>query len=99
METIKPLNNISFSSIFSAFNKAFEDYEMQLNKDELHTMLGRRGFVPELSFGAFENEKLIAFALNGNVCFDITRIFVRTVGILIWFLLYSYGKDFLANNT
>ena len=65
METIKPINNISFSSIFSAFNKAFEDYEMQLNKDELHTMLRRRGFVTELSFGAFENEKLIAFTLNG----------------------------------
>ncbi len=65
METIKPLNNISFNTIFSAFNNAFEDYEMQLNKDELYTMLRRRGFVPELSFGAFENEKLIAFTLNG----------------------------------
>lgn len=65
MATIKPLNNISFSSIFSAFDRAFEEYEMQLNKDELHTMLRRRGFVPELSFGAFENEKLIAFTLNG----------------------------------
>ena len=65
METIKSLNNTSFNAIFSAFNKAFEDYEMQLNKDELHTMLRRRGFVPELSFGAFENEKLIAFTLNG----------------------------------
>ena len=65
METTKPLNKISFNAIFSAFNKAFEDYEMQLNKDELHTMLWRRGFVPELSFGAYENEKLIAFTLNG----------------------------------
>ncbi len=65
MATIKPLNNISFSSIFSAFDRAFEEYEMQLNKDELNTLLRRRGFVPELSFGAFENEKLIAFTLNG----------------------------------
>ena len=65
METIKSLNNINFNSIFSAFNKAFQNYEMQLNKDELHTMLGRRGFVPKLSFGAFENKKLIAFTLNG----------------------------------
>jgi len=65
METINRLNEISFDTLFSAFNKAFEDYEVQLNKEELRTMLRRRGFVPELSFGAFENGELIAFTLNG----------------------------------
>lgn len=67
---INSLNNISFDTIFSAFNKAFKDYEMQLNKAELRTMLWRRGFVPELSFGAFENGKLIAFTLNGIGIFN-----------------------------
>lgn len=65
METIKSLKEISFDTIFEAFNKAFEDYEMQLNKEELQAMLNRRGFVPELSFAAFVNNKIVGFTLNG----------------------------------
>jgi len=65
MEIIKSLNNTDFDSLYIAFKEAFKDYEMQLTKDELYVMLHRRGFVPELSFGAFEKEKLIAFTLNG----------------------------------
>jgi len=65
METIKSLKGISVDVIFKAFNEAFRDYEMQLNKEELHTMLNRRGFVPELSFGAFKDDEIIAFTLNG----------------------------------
>ena len=63
--TIKSLENLNFNSLFLAFSEAFKDYEMQLNKDELQLMLNRRGFVPDLSFGAFDNDKLIAFTLNG----------------------------------
>lgn len=65
MWKIKALDKISFDSLYIAFNKAFKDYEAQVNKEELQAMLKRRGFVPELSFGAFENNSLIAFTLNG----------------------------------
>ena len=65
MEKITSLENLSFSGIYTAFNEAFCDYEMQLNKAELQTMLQRRGFIPELSFGVFEKDKLIAFTFNG----------------------------------
>ncbi len=64
-ENIKSLKGISFKMLFEAFQAAFQDYEMQLNKQELQTMLQRRGFVPELSFGAFKNGKLVAFTFNG----------------------------------
>jgi ribosomal protein S18 acetylase RimI-like enzyme len=70
MKTIKSLEKISFNSLFIAFNEAFRDYEMQLNKEELHIMLNRRGFVPKLSFGAFKYDKLIAFTLNGIGIFN-----------------------------
>ncbi|MCD4723143.1 MAG: GNAT family N-acetyltransferase [Desulfobacula sp.] len=43
---------------------------MQLKKEELRIMLNRRGFVPELSFGAFENDKITAFTLNGIGLFN-----------------------------
>lgn len=65
MESIKSLETLSFESLFIAFNKAFSDYEVQVNSEEFRVMLSRRGFVPSLSFGLFEDDKLIAFTLNG----------------------------------
>lgn len=62
---ITSLKDISYEILFAAFNEAFVDYEMQLSSDELLKMLNRRGFVPELSYGAFEGEKLVAFTFNG----------------------------------
>ncbi|MDD4644929.1 MAG: GNAT family N-acetyltransferase [Bacteroidales bacterium] len=65
METIESLDSLSFDSLFTAFNEAFCDYEMQVNHDELRVMLSRRGFDPSLSFGLFDNGRLVAFTLNG----------------------------------
>ena len=65
METIKSLRGISFDHLFEAFQEAFKDYEMQLNKVQLQTMLHRRGFIPELSFGACINKKIVSFTFNG----------------------------------
>ena len=65
MRKITSLENLGFSDLYIAFNKAFQDYEIQFNKNDLKVLLQRRGFVPELSFGAFEGDKLIAFTFNG----------------------------------
>jgi ribosomal protein S18 acetylase RimI-like enzyme len=65
MEIIKSLNNIEFDLLYLAFKEAFKDYEMQLTRNELYSMLHRRGFAPELSFGAFEKDKLVSFTFNG----------------------------------
>lgn len=67
---IKPLKNISFDRIYNAFSCAFEDYEMQLNKEQLFVMLNRRGFVPESSFAAFEDDNIVAFTFNGIGSFN-----------------------------
>lgn len=70
MEIIKSLDVISFESLYSAFSEAFSDYEVQVNEEELRIMLSRRGFDPSLSFGLFEDDKLISFTLNGIGAFD-----------------------------
>lgn len=70
MEKIKSLNRISFDQLFESFSEAFRDYDLQLNQMELQTMLNRRGFDPELSFGAFDGEKLISFTFNGIGVFN-----------------------------
>ncbi|MCK9628938.1 MAG: GNAT family N-acetyltransferase [Bacteroidales bacterium] len=62
---IKSLESAGFETIASAFNEAFCKYEVQISKQELSLMLKRRGFVPELSFGAFDDERLVSFTLNG----------------------------------
>ena len=62
---IKSLSNISFDELFGAFEQAFADYEIQLNKAELMTMLKRRGFNPELSFAVFDGDKIVSFTCNG----------------------------------
>jgi ribosomal protein S18 acetylase RimI-like enzyme len=65
MWKIESLNKISFDTLYTTFNEAFGSYEVHINKDELRIMLKRRGYVPELSFGAFENNILVSFTLNG----------------------------------
>ncbi|MFR3331979.1 MAG: GNAT family N-acetyltransferase [Odoribacter splanchnicus] len=62
---IKPLDNICFDELFEAFEQAFTDYEVQLNKVEFLTMLKRRGFESGASFGAFDGNKIISFTCNG----------------------------------
>jgi ribosomal protein S18 acetylase RimI-like enzyme len=62
---IKSLNRTNFNTIFKAFSLAFADYELQLNRVQLETMFKRRGFNPDLSFGAFEGDEIVAFTCNG----------------------------------
>ena len=62
---IKSLSQTDFSTIFKAFKQAFADYELQLNEIQLQTMLKRRGFNPDLSFAAFDNDEIVSFTLNG----------------------------------
>lgn len=62
---IKGLQDISPGRLYEAFAEAFKDYEMQLDQGGLERMLKRRGFDPKLSFGAFDEDKLVAFTFNG----------------------------------
>ena len=62
---INSLSKIEFDTIFKAFSEAFADYDVQLNSEQLQTMLKRRGFNPDLSFAAFDGNEIISFTLNG----------------------------------
>ena len=62
---IKSLGKTDFKTISLAFGNAFSDYDMQISENELKTMCKRRGFSPDLSFAAFEGERIVAFTLNG----------------------------------
>ena len=62
---IRNLENIDFDTLFEGFSNAFSDYEIHFDKGEVESMLIRRGYVPRLSFAAFDNGKIVAFTLNG----------------------------------
>jgi ribosomal protein S18 acetylase RimI-like enzyme len=66
MLTIHSLENVSDDLLYEAFRDAFKDYEIQLNKREFLRLLHRRGFMPQLSFGAFDGDHLVAFTFNGT---------------------------------
>lgn len=67
---LKSLAGIGFETLYDAFAKAFADYEVRIDGPQLQKMLRRRGFVPELSFAAFEGEQITAFTLNGIGNYD-----------------------------
>ena len=67
---IKNLEHTDFETLFHGFEKAFADYEIHFEKEEVRSMLKRRGYNPQLSFAAFDNGKIVAFTLNGTGTFN-----------------------------
>lgn len=65
MIQVKPLAQINIDKLYESWEDAFSDYVSTLNKVELKRMLKRRGYSAELSFGAFDDDKLVSFTLNG----------------------------------
>ncbi len=70
---IKSLAQTDFPTLFNAFSRAFSDYDIQLNSQQLQAMWKRRGFRPDLSFAAFENREITTFTLNGIGSFNGTH--------------------------
>lgn len=64
---VRPLADTPFAQIHEAFLRAFADYAvpMRLSVRELEYMLERRGCDLSLSVGAFVDDRLVGFILNG----------------------------------
>ena len=67
---IRNLEHTDFDMLFHGFEKAFADYEIHFEKEEVRSMLKRRGYNPKLSFAAFVNNEIVAFTLNGTGTFN-----------------------------
>lgn len=61
------LEKTSIEELHKTFLEAFSDYQVKVNLPllELKKMLIRRGYVSKASIGAFYNDKLVGFLLNG----------------------------------
>ena len=58
------LNKVSEQEIKDSFIDAFQDYSIHFSAGDINRMLQRRGYISELSFGAYHNEKLVSFIPN-----------------------------------
>jgi len=67
---IRSLEHTDFDTLFDGFEKAFLDYEIHFDKDEVRSMLKRRGYNPKLSFAAFDADEIVAFTFNGTGTFN-----------------------------
>jgi ribosomal protein S18 acetylase RimI-like enzyme len=67
---IRSLANTSFDELYACHIEAFKDYPFQWSKEALHKTIHRRGYDPSLSFGAFHENKLVAFTWNGIGVFN-----------------------------
>jgi ribosomal protein S18 acetylase RimI-like enzyme len=67
MFSYRALDNISIETLHKTFIDAFSDYQVNISLPlwKFEQMLQRRGYVSELSIGAFKNERLVGFVLNG----------------------------------
>lgn len=64
---IRTLTHEDFDSLFAAFGAAFSDYVVKLSptREQLLEMFTRRGWIPSLSVGAFDGNRMVAFTVNG----------------------------------
>jgi len=67
---IRNLEHTDFDTLFHGFENAFADYEIHFKKEEVRSILKRRGYNPLLSFAAFDNGAIVAFTLNGTGTFN-----------------------------
>ncbi|MCM1311872.1 MAG: GNAT family N-acetyltransferase [Bacteroides sp.] len=62
---IKSLDHLSIDEITDSFLEAFSDYAVHFTHNQVKSILRRRGFCPMLTFGMFDNGKLVSFVFNG----------------------------------
>ena len=67
MFNYKTLEDTNIEILHEAFLSAFSDYQVKMDLPfwKFQQMLQRRGYVSEISIGAFKNQVLVGFVLNG----------------------------------
>lgn len=67
MFNYRTLENTNIEILHEAFLSAFTDYQVKMDLPfwKFQQMLQRRGYVSEISIGAFKNQVLVGFVLNG----------------------------------
>jgi ribosomal protein S18 acetylase RimI-like enzyme len=67
MISYQTLTETNIETLHEAFIEAFSDYQVKIDLPfwKFQQMLQRRGYRPEISIGAFDDEHLVGFSLSG----------------------------------
>jgi ribosomal protein S18 acetylase RimI-like enzyme len=78
---IRSLGGVSWDELAPVFNESFSDYAvpMAMTGESLANMQRRRGYVAEVSFGAYDGARLVGFVLT---CLDGDRAYNSGTGVV-----------------
>jgi ribosomal protein S18 acetylase RimI-like enzyme len=78
---IRSLGGVSWDELARVFNDAFSDYAvpMAMTGESLANMQRRRGYVAEVSFGAYDGSRLVGFVLT---CLEGDRAYNSGTGVV-----------------
>src|SRR5262245_26290009 len=78
---IRSLGGVRWDELAPVFNEAFSDYAvpMAMTPESLASMQRRRGYVAEVSFGAYDGSRLVGFALT---CLEGDRAYNSGTGVI-----------------
>ena len=94
---IRTLTPDDFESLHAAFTAAFSDYVVPLapTREQLAEMFTRRGWVPELSVGAFDGDAMVAFTVN---CVEDDRAYDSGTGVVPAHRGWRLGRDLMERS-
>ena len=84
--------------LYQTFTKVFSDYQVTVDMpyEAFETNLKRNGYMPDVSVGAFEQEELVGFVLNGVRCWDgVKTIYDLGTGVIPAFRKRGITKEML----
>jgi len=100
MVEYRTLDNVSIETLHEAFRNAFSDYQVDMNLsiDKFRQMLQRRGYAPETSIGAFKNDRLVGFVLNGLRSLNgKTTVYDIGTGVIMDYRRQGITSNMLSN--
>lgn len=94
---IRTLTPDDFESLHAAFTAAFSDYVVPLapTREQLMEMFTRRGWVPELSVGAFDGSTMVAFTVN---CVEGDRAYDSGTGVVPAHRRQGLGRELMERS-
>lgn len=100
MFSYNDLEFIDTKVIYECFLDAFSDYQIQIDLPywKFEQMLKRRGFEPKMSMGAFEDDRLIGFVLNGyRIWKGKTTVYDLGTGVITEYRRQGITSEMLVN--
>lgn len=92
---IRPLTGVGWEPLAAVFSEAFSDYAVPttMTAGALEAMQRRRGYAAEVSYGAFDGERMVGFVLT---CRDGDRAYNSGTGVVPAYRRHGLARELMA---